>query len=48
MPLDPDYPVERLAYMQSDAGLETVLTQVSLSGRLPFEETQAVYLDSDA
>jgi surfactin family lipopeptide synthetase C len=35
VPLDPDYPAERLAYMLKDAEVAVVLTQQSLVERLP-------------
>jgi amino acid adenylation domain-containing protein len=35
VPLDPAYPPERLAFMAEDSGLEVLLTQDSLSARLP-------------
>ena len=35
VPLDPDYPAERLAYMIEDSGLALLLTQTGLSERLP-------------
>lgn len=34
VPLEPSYPVERLHYMMTDAGVDTLLTQEALSGRL--------------
>lgn len=35
VPLAPEYPVDRLAYMAADAGVEVVLTEESLRERLP-------------
>ena len=35
VPLDPQYPAERLAYMLADSGIELLLTQADLRGRLP-------------
>ena len=35
LPLDPDYPAERLAFMLADAGARLLVTQRALSGRLP-------------
>ncbi|WP_144160628.1 non-ribosomal peptide synthetase, partial [Paraburkholderia sp. BCC1885] len=34
LPLDPDYPLERLAYMMEDSGLSIVLTQGDIAERL--------------
>jgi non-ribosomal peptide synthetase component F len=46
VPLDPDYPGARLAYMVEDAHLSTVLTQSHLLHRLPISIEQAVCLDN--
>ncbi len=35
VPLDPDYPAERLAYMLGDSGVQLLLTQTHLLGRMP-------------
>lgn len=35
VPLDPDHPAERIAYILSDAGVTLLLTQDHLCGRLP-------------
>ena len=35
LPLDPQYPAERLAYQLSDAGVSVVVTTSDLAGRLP-------------
>ena len=35
VPLDPEYPAERLQYMMSDAGLRVLLTHSSLAAALP-------------
>ncbi|WP_373874157.1 amino acid adenylation domain-containing protein [Pseudomonas rhodesiae] len=35
VPLDPDYPRERLAYMLDDSGVQLLLTQAPLLGQLP-------------
>ena len=46
MPLDPDYPAERLAFILEDAGVRLVLTQQSiLDSKLRYAD--AVCLDSD-
>ncbi|WP_018267988.1 non-ribosomal peptide synthetase, partial [Methylosinus sp. LW4] len=46
LPLDPDYPAERLAYMIADASPRLVLTQERLAERLP-AGTQILQLDAD-
>ncbi|WP_412090241.1 hypothetical protein, partial [Pseudomonas amygdali] len=35
VPLDPDYPEDRLAYMMQDSGIGLLLTQSVLLQRLP-------------
>ena len=46
LPLDPEYPAERLADMMADAGLGLVLTQEALPARLPLRpDVTAVLLD---
>ena len=48
LPLDPDYPQERLAFMLRDARAPVLLTQISLGcRRLPEHEARIVGLDSD-
>jgi amino acid adenylation domain-containing protein len=47
VPLDPSYPMERLSYMVSDAGLEVLLTQNNLLSTLPSHSAQVVCLDTD-
>ncbi|MBV9772347.1 MAG: amino acid adenylation domain-containing protein, partial [Gemmatimonadetes bacterium] len=42
LPLDPEYPRERLAFMVRDAALPLVLTTASLRGRVPTEAGTAV------
>ena len=46
LPLDPRYPVERLAYMLSDAKVKVLLTQEAL-GHLPPSGASVVQLDAD-
>ncbi|MBW8854656.1 MAG: AMP-binding protein, partial [Bradyrhizobium sp.] len=50
LPLDPNYPRERLAFMLADAGCPVLVTQSALLDRLPDDTTQrqVVRLDSDA
>ena len=45
LPLDPDYPRERLAYMLEDAAVAVLLTQRNLDERLPRQSAKRVYLD---
>ncbi|MDC7824866.1 amino acid adenylation domain-containing protein [Pseudomonas sp. BLCC-B13] len=46
VPLDPDYPRERLAYMVEDSGLKWLITSSDLAERLPLgESVEPLYLD---
>ncbi|WAC44402.1 amino acid adenylation domain-containing protein [Pseudomonas sp. SL4(2022)] len=46
VPLDPDYPRERLSYMVEDSGLQWLITSSDLAERLPLGEgVEALYLD---
>ena len=46
VPLDPDYPRERLSYMVEDSGLKWLLTSSDLTERLPLSSTvEPLYLD---
>ena len=48
LPLDPDYPRERLAFMLADAGAAVLVTQQALLDRLPeAASAQLVRLDAD-
>ncbi|WDE09224.1 amino acid adenylation domain-containing protein [Thalassomonas viridans] len=47
VPLDPSYPAARLAYIQEDANLTTVLTQSTLKGEAQVSEAQALCLDNE-
>ena len=47
LPLDPDYPAERLAFMLQDAGAPVLVTQSSLRARLPAHTARIVDLDVD-
>jgi amino acid adenylation domain-containing protein len=50
LPLDPDYPAERLAFMLQDAGAAILVTQGALTGRLPAQAvsgTALLRLDAD-
>jgi aspartate racemase len=48
LPLDPDNPPERLAFMLQDAQAPVVLTQARLRPRLPRSQARIVCLDADA
>jgi amino acid adenylation domain-containing protein/non-ribosomal peptide synthase protein (TIGR01720 family)/FkbM family methyltransferase len=47
LPLDPEYPHERLSFMLSDAGVSVLLTQEQLRERVPAEVARVVYLDAE-
>ena len=48
LPLDPDYPAERLSHMLEDSGAPVVLTQSSLKQMLPVRENvKTICLDDD-
>ena len=47
LPLDPDYPAERLAFMIADARAAVILTEQRLSSRFPEHEARCVDLDRD-
>ena len=47
LPLDPQAPAERLAYIIQDAGAEVILTSAEMEGRLPREQAKLVFLDRD-
>ncbi len=45
LPLDPDYPAERLAFMLADSGAHAVLAQRGLGGLLPESGPPVLFLD---
>jgi amino acid adenylation domain-containing protein len=47
LPLDPRYPVERLAYMLTDSKVQVLLTQQALTTRVPASNARLVRLDAD-
>ncbi len=47
VPIDPDYPQERIAYMMEHSKLEFLLTQQHLLDRVPKHAARTVCLDSD-
>ena len=48
LPLDPEYPPERLAYMLADSGAQIVLAQRHIGDLLPEPGPPVLYLDADA
>jgi amino acid adenylation domain-containing protein len=48
VPLDPDYPAERLAWMEADAGVRVRVTSSALVGRLSSNGLATVRVDDDA
>ncbi|MBU7585508.1 MAG: non-ribosomal peptide synthase/polyketide synthase [Nostoc sp. TH1S01] len=48
LPLDPEYPTERLRFMLEDAQVRVLLTQQLLVDRLAQQKAQIVCLDTDA
>ena len=47
VPLDPDYPQERLAHMLQDAAIDTLLCQARLADQLPAHQARTISLDTD-
>src|SRR5215204_308531 len=47
LPLDPEYPQERLAQMVGDSGVRVLLTRKKLIGKLPAHAAEEVRLDDD-
>ncbi|HEY6806346.1 MAG TPA: amino acid adenylation domain-containing protein [Pyrinomonadaceae bacterium] len=47
VPLDPEYPRERLAFMLQDADVSVLLTQNSLLSQLPEHHAQTICVDSE-
>src|SRR6185436_1841657 len=45
LPLDPDYPAERLAFMLADSGAQVILTDSTLRDQLPPSAARTVALD---
>jgi amino acid adenylation domain-containing protein len=48
LPLDPDYPAERLAWLLNDSAVSLVVTKTSLAARLSTSKTSLVLLDADS
>src|SRR5262249_22134281 len=47
LPLDPDYPPDRLAFMLSDARAPVLVTHSTLRQRLPAHDARTLCLDAD-
>jgi amino acid adenylation domain-containing protein len=47
MPLDPQYPAQRLSYMVEDAGVSVLLTEQRLAEMLPADTVRVVCLDAE-
>ncbi|MDZ8090962.1 MAG: amino acid adenylation domain-containing protein [Nostoc sp. DedQUE05] len=47
LPLDPEYPTERLSFMLEDAQVKVILTQQQLVDSIPQHQVHLVCLDSD-
>ncbi len=47
LPLDPNYPAERLAFMMQDASVDVVLTQQRMASRLPANSCRRIAIDAD-
>src|SRR2546426_2552008 len=47
LPLDPEYPAERLAFMLADAAPAALLTQANLKARLPASDAGVWCLDAE-
>ncbi|MFF2076047.1 amino acid adenylation domain-containing protein [Kitasatospora sp. NPDC058162] len=47
VPLDPDYPADRLGYMIEDTGMRLLVTEERLRGRLPATTARLVDLDRE-
>ncbi len=45
LPLDPEYPAERLAFMLDDSGAQTVITTAELAEHLPVDDSEIVLID---
>lgn len=45
VPIDPEFPAERIAYMLADSGLPVLLTQRPVAERLPANTAEVLCLD---
>jgi natural product biosynthesis luciferase-like monooxygenase protein len=48
LPLDPQYPADRIAFMIEDSGAKAILTEERLRARLPENDALLVSIDGDA
>ncbi|MCX8130918.1 MAG: amino acid adenylation domain-containing protein, partial [Clostridia bacterium] len=48
LPLDPDYPQDRINYMLEDSGVKLLLTQKSLKEKIAELSIESVYIEEDA
>jgi len=46
VPLDPDYPAERIAFMTRDSGVRAIVTREAFAGRLPAEGVTLVPIET--
>ncbi|SCK55851.1 non-ribosomal peptide synthetase [Streptomyces sp. WMMB 322] len=47
VPIDPEYPAERVRYLLQDSGISLLLSHRTLAGRLPRHDTGTLHLDDD-
>jgi len=47
VPIDPNYPADRIAYMLDDSGAPVLLTHAAIAGRLPAHAAATVRVDAD-
>jgi amino acid adenylation domain-containing protein/non-ribosomal peptide synthase protein (TIGR01720 family) len=47
LPMDPDLPADRMAYMIKDAGISIIVTQKHISHKIPSDHCRLVFLDED-